>query len=446
MHELLALSSFKDQLVDSMSMQDAKPAATTMRRLTLQFRDPGVEQRYQSARGESDLQRMRLSLGAGIVINAGFAPLDYLVVSQNPTFALILRIAVVTTVFMAVLGLSWLRYFRKRLEHLAATAILAFTLVYAALIAVSNPPDVYISGYVLVILFLLVFVPVGFVNASAISWVCTVIFAALTPMTQTIDLGSLLTIYSQFAAANLMGMFALYWMERLHRLDFLSAQEIADERSRYRSLLTRILPSSIVERLERGEEGIADDYAESTVLFADIVGFTEISARSQPAAMVAFLNRVFGRYDELVERHGVEKIKTIGDAYMVAGGLPEARPDHAEAIAELALDMLSETKRMESPDGNPVQIRIGIDTGPLTAGVIGESRFLYDLWGDTVNTASRMESQGAPGRVQVSKTVYQRLRTKYRFKPLGAVDVKGKGSMTTWQLLDRLPDEESPTV
>jgi adenylate cyclase len=433
-------------VVNTMSTQNAERVATGMQRLTLQFRDPDVEQRYQSTRAESDLRRMRLSLGAGIVINMGFAPLDYLVLSQNLTLALILRIAVITFAFAGVLGMSWLSYFRTRLGYIAAFAILAFTLLYAALIAESNPPDVYLSGYVLVILFLLVFVPVGFVNASAISWTCTGIFATLTPLIRTVDLGSLLTIYSQFVAANLMGMFALYWMERLHRLDYLSVQEIADERSRYRSLLTRILPNSIVERLEGGEEGIADDYAESTVLFADIVGFTEISTRNQPAAMVAFLNRVFGRYDELVARHGVEKIKTIGDAYMVAGGLPEARPDHAEAIAELALDMFSETKRMESPDGNPVQIRIGIDTGPLTAGVIGESRFLYDLWGDTVNTASRMESQGAPGRIQVSETVYQRLRAKYRFKPLEEVNVKGKGSMTTWQLVDRLPDAASPTA
>jgi len=420
--------------------QAASQAESGIRPLTLRFDNAEVEAQYQASRAESDLRQARLSIGVSIILNAGFAPLDYLVLTENIALALTLRVGVATLVFATLLGLSTLRYFKSRLAWLAGSAILAFTLAYAAMNAVSNSPDVYLSGYVLVILFLLVFVPIGFVKASAISWFCTIIFAAVIPFTRNIDLGSLLTIYSQFVAANLMGMFALYWMERLHRLAFVNLQAIADERSRYRALLTRILPASIVERLEGGEGGIADDHAETTVLFTDIVGFTEISTRCQPAAMVAFLNKVFGRYDELVARHGVEKIKTIGDAYMVAGGLPEPRADHAEAVADLALDMMAETARLESPDGRPVQIRIGIDTGPLTAGVIGESRFLYDLWGDTVNTASRMESQGAPGRVQVSDAVYRRLSAKYRFERLGEIDVKGKGSMATWNLVARLSE------
>jgi adenylate cyclase len=158
-------------------------------------------------------------------------------------------------------------------------------------------------------------------------------------------------------------MFVLYWMESFRRLDFLNLRRIEDERTRHHQLLARILPRSVIERLERGEQRIADEFPESTVLFADIVGFTEISARHKPAEIVELLNGVFGRFDELVEQHGVEKIKTIGDAYMAAGGVPDRRPGHS---------------------------------GPLIAGVIGESRFGYDR-GNTVNTASRMESHGVPG-------------------------------------------------
>jgi len=423
-----------------MDAHNATLEDTGLRRLTLRFRNADLESRYQSARIDGDLRQMRLSIGAGVVLNIGFAPLDYLVLAERVELAIALRVVAGSIVFLAMLALTRVAFFKMRLAWLAGASIFSFTLIYSGMNAVSKSPDVYLSGYMLVILFLLVFVPVGFVTASAISWVCTFLFAVHIPLTRTIDLGALLTIYAQFGAANLMGMFALYWLERFHRLDFLNLEAIAEERSRYRALLTRILPGVIVERLEGGETGIADDHAETTVLFADIVDFTEISTRCEPAAMVAFLNQVFACYDDLVGRHGVEKIKTIGDAYMVAGGLPEARPDHAEAISELALDMLAATKRLESPDGRPVQIRIGIACGPLTAGVIGESRFLYDLWGDTVNTASRMESLGVPGRIQVSEAVHRRLGDSYRFEPVGEIEVKGKGAMTTWHLLERLPD------
>jgi class 3 adenylate cyclase len=416
-----------------------KAAQTEMHRHTLRFRDAELEARYRAARVQGDLRQVRVSIIAGAVINVGFTPLDYLILTENLGATLILRIVASSLLALVMLALTYLRYFESRLVYGAAFATSGFTLIYAALIVVSGAPDVYLSGYVLVILFVLFFVPVGFVNACAIAWSCTILFAVLVTLSRSTALGSLLTVYSQFLAANFMGAFALYWMERFHRLDFVNLQAIATERGRYSDLLVSILPRSIVERLERGERSIADDFSEATVLFADIAGFTEISAHRQPAEMVAFLNRIFGRFDELVARRGVEKIKTIGDAYMVAGGLPRVRPDHAEAIAELALDMMAETDRMEGPDGAPVRIRIGIHTGPLVAGVIGESRFAYDIWGDTVNTASRMENLGPPGRIHVSDAVYQRLNAKYRFERHGEIEVKGKVHMTTWHLTGRIP-------
>jgi class 3 adenylate cyclase len=422
-----------------------KPAQAEMYRATLRFRDAELEARYRAARMQADLRQARVSILAGAVINVGFAPLDYLILTENLGATLILRIVAGLLLGLVMLALTYARYFESRLVYGAAFAISSFTLIYAALIAVSGAPDVYLSGYVLVILFVLFFVPVGFVNACVIAWSGTILFAVLVTLTRSTDLGSLLTVYSQFLAANFMGAFALYWMERFHRLDFVNLEAIATERSRYGDLLVRILPRSIVERLERGERSIADDFAEATVLFADIAGFTGVSAQRRPAEMVAFLNRIFGRFDELVARHEVEKIKTIGDAYMVAGGVPRVRPDHAEAIAELALDMMAETDRMEGPDGAPVRIRIGIHTGPLVAGVIGESRFAYDIWGDTVNTASRMENLSPPGRIHVSDALYQRLNDKYRFERHGEIEVKGKGPMTTWHLTSRLPASASAT-
>jgi adenylate cyclase len=182
---------------------------------------------------------------------------------------------------------------------------------------------------------------------------------------------------------------------------------------------------------------IADAFPEVTVLFADLVDFTRRSQRIGPAQVVATLNELFSAFDELAQRHGLEKIKTIGDAYMVAGGLPQPRPDHAEAIAEMALAIREEVARRADPRGQPLQVRIGIDTGPVEAGVIGTVKFSYDLWGDTVNTASRMESHGIAGCIQVTERTYQRLRDGYRFQRRGPIPVRGMGELVTWFLVGR---------
>jgi class 3 adenylate cyclase len=216
-----------------------------------------------------------------------------------------------------------------------------------------------------------------------------------------------------------------------------SRRALAWEQERSERLLLNVLPASIAARLKAGEEVIADAFPEVTVLFADLVDFTRSSQRSSPAQVVATLNELFSEFDRLAQRHGLEKIKTIGDAYMVAGGLPDPRPGHAEAVAELALAMQQEIARRSDPSGRPLQVRIGIDTGPVEAGVIGTSKFSYDLWGDTVNTASRMESHGVPGCIQVTARTYQRLRDGYRFQRRGPIPVRGMGEMVTYFLLGR---------
>jgi adenylate cyclase len=198
-------------------------------------------------------------------------------------------------------------------------------------------------------------------------------------------------------------------------------------------LLLNVLPAPVAARLKKGQGIIADDCSGVTVLFADIVGFTPMAQRLPATELVALLDRVFASWDAVALDHGVEKIKTIGDAYMVAGGLPLPRDDHAEAIAEMALAMgpaLVET-------GLPLEVRIGIDTGDVVAGVIGRAKFIYDVWGDTVNTASRMESHALPGTIQVTERAYERLRHGYTFRARGTIDVKGKGPMPCYELLSR---------
>lgn len=202
-------------------------------------------------------------------------------------------------------------------------------------------------------------------------------------------------------------------------------------------LLLNILPGPIAARLKLEEKTIADSFSEVTVLFADLVEFTQLSEKISPIELVELLNEIFSVFDGLAEEHGLEKIKTIGDAYMVVGGIPMPRTDHAEAVAKMALDMQKAIADFNAEKKQSFRIRIGINTGPVVAGVIGVKKFIYDLWGDAVNTASRMESQGIPGAIQVSATTWELLKDKFTFKERGVIDVKGKGEMTTYLLLDR---------
>ena len=224
---------------------------------------------------------------------------------------------------------------------------------------------------------------------------------------------------------------------KTHLLLKLARERIQEEQRLSERLLLSILPGPIAIRLKHGEKTIADNYAEVTVLFADIVNFTALSAHLPPVRVITILNAVFSMFDRLAAKHSLEKIKTIGDAYMVVGGLPQPRSDHAEAVAEMALDMQQEMASLPNEADQPLCIRIGVAAGPVVAGVIGSAKFSYDVWGDTVNTASRMESQGNPGKIQVTADVYERLRAKYTFEARGVIQVKNKGDMATYFLTGR---------
>ncbi|GAB4292392.1 MAG: hypothetical protein Fur0025_28100 [Oscillatoriaceae cyanobacterium] len=209
------------------------------------------------------------------------------------------------------------------------------------------------------------------------------------------------------------------------------------QREQTETLLLNILPQPIAQRLKQEESTIADHFEAVSVLFADLVGFTEFSSRKSPQELVQVLNRIFSGFDELAERHGLEKIKTIGDAYMVVAGLPIPRKDHGEAIAHMALEMLAEMERINAEIGEYLTIRIGINSGPVVAGVIGIKKFIYDLWGDTVNIASRMESTGLPGAIQVTAATKKLLSRKFQFEQRGAILIKGRGEINTYFLLGR---------
>jgi adenylate cyclase len=223
------------------------------------------------------------------------------------------------------------------------------------------------------------------------------------------------------------------WRDRERRY----LERIELEKEKHEALLRNILPGEIVTRLNDGEIVIADRVEEATILFADLVGFSAIAAQLTPAVLVDHLNRIFSAFDALCRRFRIEKIKTIGDAYMAAAGLPEPRPDHAEAVADFALAMIVALDDVNAAAEVPFAVRIGIHTGPVIAGVIGSHRFLYDVWGDTVNLASRLESHGMPGRIHASERTCQTLAGGYEFEPRGLIDVKGMGKIRTAFLTGR---------
>ncbi|WP_413256580.1 adenylate/guanylate cyclase domain-containing protein [Floridanema fluviatile] len=238
---------------------------------------------------------------------------------------------------------------------------------------------------------------------------------------------------------------SVYLYERLQRSEFrsrrqmeLAYQELAIEQEQSERLLLNILPQAIAHRLKKTRGTLAEHFSEASVLFADIVGFTELSTKIPPTEMVELLNKIFSLFDQLAEKHDLEKIKTIGDAYMVVSGLPMPRQDHAIAIADMALDMQQELAKFNIENNQNFQIRIGINIGPVVAGVIGLKKFIYDLWGDTVNLASRMESHGIPGSIQVTSETYELLKDHYIFVERGIIHVKGRGDMKTYLLKSKI--------
>jgi adenylate cyclase len=225
--------------------------------------------------------------------------------------------------------------------------------------------------------------------------------------------------------------FGLYAFITISRAD----REVAKEKDKTDQLLLNILPQSIAERFKNDQSYLAEEYKSVTVLFADIVSFTSLSEKLKPDVLVGFLNKIFSEFDYLAELYGLEKIKTIGDAYMVAGGVPIPCDDHTRKICRMAIKMQEVAKDILTPFEEQVSIRIGINTGPAIAGVIGVKKFIYDLWGDTVNTASRMESYAEAGKIQITTEVYELIKNEFECQSRGLINVKGKGSMTTYFLM-----------
>ena len=397
----------------------------------LRFVEPVVEQAFQLDFVRRRLSQFRLALWVGIAIQV---PVSYrLYVVED--FPLTLRGQVVR--LLVAIGLPVAGMWLTRSAHALVWAprfMLAYSLVLGwFLVRIWAPSPVgwtFLTTYLIAacIMNRLSFRQAVVVQAALISW-----FAVYSQVIlEDAPAGPARALSSLSMEATFI-LVAAYLIEHAARRDFVLVQLLEREREKSERLLLNVLPAPIADRLKESPGTIADAFPEATVLFADLADSTPHIAGLPPEAAVELLNEVFTCFDRLAEEHGLEKIKTIGDAYMVVGGLPEPREDHAEAVVAMALAMQQEIHRFRWPDGEPLSLRVGINTGPVVAGVIGTHKFVYDLWGDTVNVASRMESHGTVGEIQLTRSTYERVRTLHRGRRR-TIEVKGKGRMTVYAL------------
>ncbi|MEE9524085.1 MAG: adenylate/guanylate cyclase domain-containing protein, partial [Thermodesulfovibrionales bacterium] len=305
--------------------------------------------------------------------------------------------------------------------HETNTHLFLFLVIYAAFFIYPPRDKPFMYGIIFMTLISFIGIEIWFLNHESILDLSPPFVKA---MTLNFNIGLIVYISG----------FSYY----IYKIYFRAEAKLEFERKRSEKLLHNILPVKIADRLKSDHGTIADGFSECSVLFADIEGFTKFANNIPPETLVALLNEVFSRFDDLVDKHKLEKIKTIGDAYMVVAGLPDPRDDHAESIAGFAIELLDILRGYRIESQKKLRVRIGIDSGPVVAGVIGKKKFIYDLWGDTVNTASRMESHGLPGEIHVTKSTYNLLKDKYEFIERGVVNIKDKGRMETYLLRGRI--------
>jgi class 3 adenylate cyclase len=411
------------------------PAAWTRDPLTLRFLDPGLERDFQTESATTTGPQMRAgaAVAIGLWLLAGLVIPTAIAIDQSVVSVICVGMAIANLV--GVVASHWAKTLDR--QQLIGGALNALAgLAVLALIELSGATDRYAAPALLLIaIFAFVVIRLRFVFAfvAAATYLVGYVFVLATGPIPGTALDILLV-----GGAILAGLSATYLLERGSREVFAQrrlierqAAELAEAHATSERLLVNVLPGSVAERLKGGETPIADAYADATVLFADLVGFTPLAASLSPAETVGLLDRLFSAFDQLAERHGLEKIKTIGDAYMVVGGVPDVSTDHPQRVVAMGLDMLDAVATIARDVGRPLDVRIGVHTGPVVAGVIGTTKFSYDLWGDTVNVASRLESHGLPGAVQMSEVTWSRSGA-VAAERRGTIELKGHGMIDAY--------------
>jgi class 3 adenylate cyclase len=405
-------------------------------RLLLRFRDPGLESEFRADYSRHNIANLRVAfIGGALLWIAWGLFLDRHILSfADQHLDRLMRYGVFIPLLAVGFALSYTPFFHRIWEWVAITVAgttLVLWVYYVAHI-VTLPAEYGYVGVILITAFTYTLLRLRFVLVMAITLVGILCYLPYSFSARyMVDVSRVLAALYLLSFGALGGV-AAYRMELFTRRLFLRERELARERERSDGLLLNILPRAIVDRLKVAPNGerIAQAFDEVSVVFADAVGSTDQASRCSPEAFADTLDQLFRRFDQIADRHGLEKIKTVGDAYMAAAGAPVPMPDHAAAAVAMAVDIAAEAREIRWPSGDPVEMRTGVASGPAVAGVIGQRKFAYDLWGDTVNLASRLQQIGEPGRVLVSESTADRLGEQYEFLDPIVLNVKGKGPVS----------------
>ncbi|HFE38737.1 MAG TPA: adenylate/guanylate cyclase domain-containing protein [Gammaproteobacteria bacterium] len=404
---------------------------------TLNFLEKSLETAFRVHHAKNILSQVRVAILIASALYAIFSILDFIVISENRTTALLVRFAFAIPLFALAYLATYRRYFRKRLQ-LLVSVVICIAGVGIALIAIryeNTRSDIFFTGLLLPIFWAFLYSGLRFVNAVivSLSLICIyeILFLCLSDMSFHLLIGINFFLFTSF----IIGVLGGYTIEHHSRQDFLSQRLIKLEKQKNEKLLLNILPKSIATELMTQQGTIARDYDEITVLFADLVGFSQLSQHCNAHEIVSLLNEIFSSFDKLTDDYGLEKIKTIGDAYMVTSDICAAKSEAVEAVACFALSLHKALAKYNEKTGKHINLRVGIHTGPAVAGVIGVKRFIYDIWGSTVNIASRMESHCPVNKIQVSEATYHLLKNRFDFEDRGKIEIKNMGEMHVYLLL-----------
>jgi class 3 adenylate cyclase len=422
--------------------------------VTCSFGDPALEAEFREQNFRNNLTTVRIAhlLGIALWVAGGFVVRDDL--GPDLAFDLKMRYGVFVPLILVSLAFSFTKAYGRVWQPALAAVILATGFAWISyILAIDAIPIDYVDygyvGLILIMTFGYTLLRLRFVFVASVSAVLIVAYLAIGLATSEVTGGEVKLSSFYLVSFFFLGLIAAYVLERSTRLLFLRERQLDQERARSEGLLLNVLPKAIAERLKEREKNavttrIADGIDEATVVFVDAVGFTVEAARTPPDLLVSALDELFSQFDVIADGVGVEKIKTVGDAYLAVAGAPRRRPDHVAAAAEMGLAVQDSIRGARWPSGNPIQVRVGIATGPLVAGVIGRRRFAYDLWGDTVNLASRLQLHGEPGEILVSEAVADRLADEFVFSRSRILELKGKGPTRVRRLLSRRTDLAGP--
>ncbi|MCC6499237.1 MAG: adenylate/guanylate cyclase domain-containing protein [Anaerolineales bacterium] len=405
---------------------------------------PEIEKQFLEEYRVGARSTTRFALALGAALYALFGILDIYAVPMSKEVVWSIRFGIVVPVFVLIFASTYFKSFQAYIQPLACAAASIAGLGIVAMIAVTREVEFgnrfYVTGLLLVSMWTYGLSRLLFRYALIANLIIAVGYEVNSIWVKGLletETGTLIFIIYNFffLGANVLGAFTSFYLERFSRREFLQKYDIRFERDQVDSLLHNVIPGWVADKLKEGKKTIAEEIESASVLFVDIVNFTPISAKFGPHEVVQMLDDVFSLFDELVEKHKVEKIQVAGDGYMAAAGVPKPRPDHAHALARLALDMLKRVHEGNFLNGkHPIEIRIGLNSGSLIAGVIGR-RKVFAVWGDMVNTASRMESHGVKNRIQITRAAYELLKDDFECEYVGEIQVKGKGQMEAWHLL-----------